>query len=352
MLLLLACRPAPDVEVVDVRDLGTLEQDDGIRARDGGYSVGHGGRSLWLYGDSILSLAGEDGSSWRDNTASWTEDLDAADGIAGFAQDEDALGAPREFFPPTEAEAAFDAAHTGEDCAEEPCGARYALWPGAAVSDGTRVLAFYGKIYGEPGEWSFYEIGEGIAVWDGEDVTRPELRPGTDEPTLGWLAEDGPTPGEGAAIDGDTLYAYSCEEGAAWSKPCKVACAPLDDALDPDAWRWWDGEAWVADAGDAAALFDGSSQMTVHRNEALGLWLAVYDSFDTIRLRTAERPEGPWSEEVDVAQAEVSWDGGFTYCGLAHPEYTRDTTELVTYYRSPADWEGEIRVLEVELGGR
>jgi hypothetical protein len=342
MWLLVACHPSPDVVVDEVVELGTLEQPESVRARDGGYSVGFQGRSLWLYGDCILSRAGEDGSSWRDNTGSWTEDLDASDGIAGFAQDEDGLGAPTEFFPQTAEEDAFDAAHAGEPCEQAPCGARYALWPGAAVDAGDRVLAFYGKIYGEPGEWNFYEIGAGLAEWDGETVTRAA--------DLGWLLEDGPTPGEGAAVDGDTLYAYACEEDG-WSKPCVVARAPLDDALDAGAWTWWDGEG-CGDRADAATLFDGASQMTVHFNASLGLWLAVYDSWDTIRLRTSPAPEGPWSAEVDVAKTEASWDGGMTYCGLAHPEYTRDTTEIVSYYRSPADWEGEIRLLEVTLSPR
>ena len=148
-----ACAPAAEVEVVGARDLGALEVTDAIRGRDGGYSVLAWERSVWAYGDSILAFEGEDGSAWRNNTASWTADRDAADGVTGFSERVDGLGAPIELLPRTAEEAEFNAAHDGGDPNyEEPCGARKMLWPGAMVDDPARgrVLVLYSMFYGEP----------------------------------------------------------------------------------------------------------------------------------------------------------------------------------------------------------
>lgn len=347
--LLLACTPAP-FAVLATHDDGPLETTPAVKARDGGYSVTFGERSVWTYGDSILSLSGEDGSSWRDNTFSWTLDRDASDGVSGFTEPVDALGAPMELFPETADEAAYNAAHRGDPC-EEPCGAREILWPMDAVEDQDRVLLFYDKIHGEPGEWNFFSRGYGVAVWEDPDSapTRPEARPGQDEPTLLFTR---PTDNYGmSALLLDQLYAYACEGEDGWDKPCRVARVPPQEVLDPAAWRFWDGAAWQADREVAAELFQGASQMTVRWNEALGAYLAVYmeGASGVVYGRVAPAPEGPWSDKVKLFKAEDA-QSGFPYSAVHHPEFDDGGTILVTYYRGTGDWTGEIRAVRVELG--
>ena len=358
LALLLACRDHADVTVISTRDLGPLEQADVIQGRDGGYSVLFGNQSVWAYGDTILSEEGEDGSAWRNNTASWTSDLDASDGVTGFDQAEDALGVPREFLPRTEEEEDYNLAHSGDAC-EDPCGAREALWPEDMVWDAARgrVLVFYTKIHGEPGEWNFWSMGYGIAEWVDFQTgpVRPEVRPGTDEPTLHWDA-DGPGWGAAAQVVDDDLYAWACDTDMV-SKPCHLARAPLADALDPDTWRYWDGDDWTADMDKVAKLFDGESQLSIHYNPTLDRYLAVYARWtdNRIYLRTAPAPEGPWSKEIAAFDAEPPLSGDFgVYCGMAHGEYMRDNggIELVSYYRSTTDWHGEVRVVEMEIASR
>lgn len=339
-------------------DLGPLEQDAAIKGRDGGYSVRWGDRSLWVYGDSILSLEGEDGSSWRNNTWSWTLDLDATDGITGFTQPVDALGAPLELFPQTEAEASFNEAHAGDPCAESPCGARYALWPMDLVWDAQRdrLLLFYDRIYGEPGAWNFWTTGYGLAVWSDFDAgpERPVVDPSAEDPTAFWQADEGNW-GDTALVVDDLLYAFACSQDG-WSKPCAVARVVLEDALTRDAWRYWDGETWQSDPGEAADLFDGESQLTIRWNAALGRYLALYARWGDNALygRVAPAPEGPWSDEVRLHEglAPATDDFGI-YCGLAHVEYAREDgrIQVASYYRSTGDWIGEIRLVELDLRG-
>lgn len=354
-LLFPGCRPDPGVVVLGTRDLGPLETTDAVRARDGGYSERFGDRTVWLYGDSILSLEGEDGEAWRDNTWSWSTDLDASDGVTGFDEPVDGLGAPVEFFPETAEEAVFNEAHKGDDC-EDPCGARRILWPMDAVYDAERdrVLVFYDKIYGEPGEWNFYSIGYGVAVWEAfdEPPSRPEVAPGTEEPTLLFTSEGDNFGAAALAVD-DWLYAYACASQGGFGKPCRVGRVPLADVLDRAAWHFWDGDAWVDDPDDGVTIFEGNSQLTVHHNPHLDAYLAVHvdGMTDDLVLRTAPAPEGPWSAQEFAFTAEPDQGDGFVYCGLGHEELAGDggRLEYVSYYRGTGDWTGEIRLVEVEI---
>ena len=75
------------------------------------YSAWVHGRSAWLYGDTALNQEGADGSTWRNNTASWTQDRDAFDGLQGFDEWSDAAETPVEFPPRTDAERALAELH-------------------------------------------------------------------------------------------------------------------------------------------------------------------------------------------------------------------------------------------------
>jgi hypothetical protein len=344
----------------DVRELPPLVFADSILSRDGGYSARFGDRSVWVFGDTPLRRAAADGHTWRSSTWSWTRDLDAADGIGDFQQVLDGNGAPGEFLPFTPDEAAFNAAHFNVDNCLSDCGHRFALWPGPVVVVGARALVFYVKIDARPGTWNFRSLGASIAVWDDpeKNPTRPSLRPDQPDPTL--LFPDG-EPGLAAAAlvarsdSVDQLYAYACES-ADLTAHCKVARAPVDNALDRAAWRFYAGGAgWSTDFHDAVRIFDGAPQLTVHFSPHLGKYLAVYGVplADDIAIRTADHPEGPWSDARVVgsglppSNTDVTWD----YAMLAHPELAVDggRREYLTYYRPLGGLDGEMRLVELSF---
>jgi hypothetical protein len=341
--------------IVASRDLGPLEQAATIQARDGGYSAVIAGRAVWLYGDSILSVTGADGSSWRNNTMSYTTDLDASDGITGFVERVDETGAPLEFLPRTAEEQAFNDAHSGDDC-QEPCGARWALWPGPIVEDAAhdRALIVYSKIYGEPGEWNFHSVGIGIAVWEdfAGEVSRPVVRPGTDHPTLLFTADEPPLSSAAVVRDGD-LYLFGCGGDG---KICKLARAPLAEVLDRAAWRFYAGDdSWSEDAEAAVGLFAAMDITTVHWNQRMNAWLAFYSpAFENrVMVRSAPELTGPWSPAAQVIESLAPTDDPdhVAYSGLGHSEYAREggRFEYLTYYRGTRPWHGELRLVEVEL---
>ncbi len=180
--------PDPEVRILEVADQGILETAPVIRGRDGGYSAVYEDRSVWLYGDTFFNEEDEYGYKLHGNSWSWTDDFDASDGINDFRERGDSVGTPENFFPLTTEEREFNDAHMNENCTQEPCGARWALWPADIIADPerNRMLVFYEKVYSEPGDFNFHGVGCSIAVWNDfyESTERPVFGPGEEYPTL------------------------------------------------------------------------------------------------------------------------------------------------------------------------
>ena len=359
LLVLAAChKSAPAAQVASVRDVGAVSFPAQVRARDGGYSVGWGSKSVWVFGDTTLRAPGEDGpsgTSWRSSTSSWTESLDASAGLRVDQQVPDSKGAPRELLPFTAEETAYNAAHRGTDCpAGSDCGARWALWPAAIVPDPARgrALLFYSKIAAKTGAYNFKGVGTSIASWAAPEAApvRSALRPGTAEPTL--LFPDGEPPlGAGGVVVADQLYAYGCA-CAGLRCPCLLGRAPLAAATDRAQWTFWNGSAFSADAAKAAPVFDGSPAVSVQFNAHLGRYLALYSIpvGNDIGLRTADRPEGPWSDQLTVTSTPPPpTAGAWNYAGVGHPELAKDSgrIEYLSYFHDLGNFDGEMKLLEI-----
>ncbi len=347
----------PALRIVDVTDLGLLETNAIIRGRDGGYSGVFRNRSIWLYGDTVLEQEGEDGQTWRHNSWSWTSDLNAADGVTGFQERVDAVAAPKEFFPLTPTEKAFNDAHLQNGCVEEPCGARWALWPGAMVNDfiHDRALIFYSKIYAEPGDLNFRAVGYSVAVWDDFEAEpiRPEFQNVPDEPMLLFGAND-PSFGSAAIVVDSTLYIYGRGHDNI-SKPIHIAKVVLAKALDLSAWQFYnDKERWTANLEASGPVFNGNDIMSIWYNTYLGKFIAIYSKplGRDVVLRTADKPEGPWSSELKIFKAKKpASENGWIYDALAHPEYSRADGRLnyLTYSRVTGFFASEVRLVSVEI---
>ena len=344
ILLLAACKPdGPPVRSAE--EIGVVEQSADIQGRDGGQSARLFGRSVWTFGDTVLNVPDEEGRNWHHNSVSWTDDDDASDGLSGFVEPLDSVGAPAYLIPPTDEEAAFNDAHYDDGDCEEPCGARYAVWPGSPVWDeeNAKAILFYGVIYAEPGDFNFEGRGEGIAVWSDLDAT-PERG------DLIWQADDGEW-GNTAAIVDDHLYTFSCVQQG-WDRPCVLGRAPLDQILSRDAWTVWTGSGWSADSDDAETLFDGAPIMGLSYNSYLQSWLLVYSAplSEDIVARTAPELTGPWSRET-VLYTVTGEDA--PYDAVQHSEWSEDggRVEYITWSRSTGEgWFGaEFALLRVEL---
>jgi hypothetical protein len=333
-------------------EIGVVDKSTWIEGRDGGQSGLVGGKSVWTYGDTVLTAPDASGSNWHHNSFGVTDDLEASDGITALSSPADSIGAPRYLIAPTAEEQAFNDAHAGDDCAEKPCGARWAVWPGPPVFDAARNRALipYGLVYAEPGDFNFHGVGQSFAMWDNLDdaPVRPIVDASHEHPDL-VFHEGEPGWGIAPVIQGDDLFVFACDGGL--SKPCQLARVPLDKVLDRRSFRYFDGSGWRDRSEAAAALFDGAPILSISHCDHLGAWLAVYaPPFDhRIVARTAPELTGPWSDEATLY---VAPEEHAPYDAVHHAEYEeeRGRVQYITYSRPTSGWFGsEFAIVRVAL---
>jgi hypothetical protein len=215
-----------------------------------------------------------------------------------------------------------------------------------------RALVFYGKVYSEGGFFKFRSAGESVAVWRKFDEPPDRgIDPVTGEaPILFKAGARGFSNAQ--VIEADVLYAYGCESKG-FVKPCRVARVRLGDVLDARAWSYYAGEiGWIKDSAAAVPVIEANNIMSVAYNRYLGTYLAVYipPITNRVMMRTAPRPEGPWSDAVEAFPTRPPMNV-WVYDALAHPEYERDggRIQYVTYSVTTSKTTSEVRLVEVEL---
>lgn len=362
VVIVAADRPLPGPGPIQgVEDLGPVRWDHRILGRDGGLSARWRDTTVWVFGDTITSVAGGDGDRWSNNSSAVTTDLDASDGIALVppkgVEHLDGAGLPGEYLPLSAAERAFNVRNDPARCGTAPvgeCGQQYFLWPGPVVPDPGRHRILFFLTAGRRGGSieAFQDWGSGIVAWDAESdrTTRPEQGPGAGVPADERWTMFGPGEtryGTMAFTVGDTLYAYGCDNAGPFRFHCRVARVPLGRALDRAAWRFYAGRrGWSADPRRAVRIFDGGHSGTVFYNRHLHRYMAVY-GFTTAEYRTAPHPWGPWSPPVRMFST-VPPVKDFNYFVLAHPEYGDGRVLYLTYSR-PTEIGWELRLTRVTL---
>jgi hypothetical protein len=326
-------QPRPP-RITRAREMGKLSLPASVTARDVGASALVGGRVLWTFGDTLLKAPAEDGERMRSNTAA----LGRVSNPLNLEEPLDAEGAPKPLLPFTDEEAQYN---HGSGRPDE----RIALWPGSVVADGKGGgLVYYSKLYVRPGELNYEQIGVGLArVVAGETVAKRD-------PGLIFKAPE-PAFDSGALVLDSDVYVYGCTPDGSLDFPCLVARAPLARAKDRAAYRFWDGSDWTSDLGGARPVLRGpSSGLTVSRSDHLGRYIAVYSEIfsNRVLLRTAPRPEGPWSDPVEAYNGPAP-PQGTNYAAREHPELARDGGRaiVVSYYHPTGSLTGEMRLVEL-----
>lgn len=296
--------------------------------RDGAASIVLGGKVLWAFGDTFTAHGGVRSSAAYATLARPTDvDEPLVDGV------------PHQFVPFTPAERADDAAATD--------GSTWVIWPSEMVAtSSTSALVFSTKFRATPHGWT-----------DGSLVVS-EVRAGSTasvrkaEP----IAGTGRNYAAGIYERNGTVYLHDCggvnvapelSERLGATLPilasaplpnptdgrCRLAKVPTAKATDPAAYRYWNGAAWLADPLLAVGVVPGSqSGMSVawspKRKRYVALSTPGYSP--EIRMSTAPRPEGPWSEPRTIYTAETD-----IYAVRVHPHLSSPdlATMGVTYFR-------------------
>jgi len=350
----------PNLTIVSVKDLGTLPTNPDILGRDGGYSTLFQGYSVWLYGDTFLANPNADNFTLISDSWSYTQDLNAQAGISGFQEPLDSAGAPSMILPETPAEQAFNATHIGANC-QQPCGARYALWPASVTVDPAtgNALAFYSLVYALPGPFNFTNLGTSVANWQSlnQQPQRPTISPPVvpAHPDL-LFNQNEPPFGSASLISNGMLYVYGCGNPAnGLDKSCWLGKVAPANILNRSAWSYYAGNGtWTSQLSQAVPVFVGDSILSVSWNSYLQQYVAVYSaSFSqSVMIRTAPNPEGPWSLAIVAFTAMQPSGGGNVYDAHAHSEYDANGGQIiyVTYSRStPAPFTSEVRLVSIQL---
>jgi Domain of unknown function (DUF4185) len=363
VLAMLSCNsnPGPPVAatVASTTDLGPIPTNPDILGRDGAYSALFQGYSVWLYGDTFLANPNADGRGLISDSWSFTMDLNAPDGISGFQERLDSAGAPAMILPETPAEYTFNQEHNGNPCQVQPCGARWALWPAAIVTDpsSNQALVFYGVVSALPGSFNFQGIGSSVAVW--QDFSQQPQRPTFNPPIVSnhpdlMFTENEPAFGSAAFVNQGTLYVYGCGIPSNSSdKGCRLAKVDPASVLNRSAWMFYAGNgSWSSQDSDAVSVIPDANILSVSWNDYLQQYVAVYSQLfsQNVNLRTAPNPEGPWSREVTAFEAMQPTSGN-VYDAHAHSEYDLNggQTIFVSYSRATGEFTSEVRLVEVQL---
>jgi len=325
---------APNAAVVQVTDLGAIAGFPNVVGRDGGYSGMFQGRSVWLFSDTFLPKPNVDGRTLISDTWAWTTDLKT------FQERDDTTGDPAMLLTETAFEHQYNQTHLAN-------GDRWALWLGSMVYDSSRnrALIWYFEVHAAPGNFNFYGTGSSVAIWS--DVNQSPVR----DTTLLFTQTE---PGFGAAslIDSGYLYVYGCGTSSS-RKPCPLGRVDPANVTDRSAWTYYAGHGnWSPRLSDAISVFSGDDIITVAWNAYLGAYVAVYSAplSNDVMLRTAPRPEGPWSGEKRLFSAMAPQGGGTIYDALAHPEFDNGPTMYVSYTRATGEFSAEVRLVSITLG--
>ncbi|EXG81799.1 DUF4185 domain-containing protein [Cryptosporangium arvum] len=346
----------PAVPAVRAVELGPIDQDGRVTARDNGQSTAYGDRSVWVFGDTVL----RDPEGFLSNSAASTTDRRAADGV-------DLSGSvPTPVITHTPSESAFELAHGG-DCspaADLYCGAKFAFWPGPVIADPRRgrVLIFYVKLCRDGGEGTPCSgtygrpLGTGIAALDMRTRRVTRLDASRSNPVL---SVEGPDPtmffppsdayNTAALTIGGDAYVYG-----ACSERCHLARVPLDRIGDRSRWRFYSGreadgqERWSAETGAAVDTVEaGAAGNTVFPVRGLNGWLNVYLPYgdNVMRAQVGASPSGPWSPDFPLFTTRGA---DVNYAGFGHPEYAErdDLVQYVTYFQADT---GDLRLVKLTL---
>ncbi len=133
------------------------------------------------------------------------------------------------------------------------------------------------------------------------------------------------------SADDNYVYAFGTPSGRGGT----VYLSRVDQmsVLDQAAYEYWNGSAWVLNRPSAATpilpgktttfwfftrkTYPSVGEMSVQYNTYLNQYVMMYaDSANNVVMRTADRPEGPWSEPTTVATS-VQYPG--LYAPMMHP---------------------------------
>lgn len=323
--LLSGCSTAP--RMVKVEFHGSIwsqgQQQAGVLFQDGAQSIPVNGGTLWLFGDTFFGKP----------PVSAPPDLSESQGACGTTIA--FMEAGRTNLPPhlnyflNASGAVTNPLSLFRDETPE----RFRIWPLGGIGIGPNVYLYYSMIEktAGPGPWNFRGVGGGLAVAEGPLQPFKRLRPGGN-----WRFPVEPIQ---VLHEGRTLYLF---EISSRPKGLILARVAEEQVENPAAYEFLDGDQWTTNRAAAkVVLREAYGQVSVVWSPALRCYLMATSSdfFHPleIQLRTARRPEGPWSPPLRIAVPDLPGETTtLVYGTFLHPELSCESSPhfIATFCRT------------------
>ena len=343
-------KPAPEWD-------GIFARKKGWTGADGCYSVELGdGRTLWLYSDTWVGTVAEGkhakGSHLVNNSIGLQPTTAEGkppkhDSLEFFWRKPGKGGKPRAWIEPDLPVKADDPQATGKSW--------YWLLDGCMITPpggGKKLLVFLmhmgRKKEGGEGVFNFRMLGGSLAVisnpladpsqWKITQAVNPHSRrSGTDD--ISWATALYHSGSAGPGEPG-MLYIYGIRDVKGLNKQVVLAKAPASRADDFSTWRFFTGKGWSEKSSDGVKITDQA--VNEHTVESISYKgknrLVLVESQPVfgkhVLVRTAAKPEGPWSEFKKVflvTNLEKGKHKRFTYAGKGHAHLSTPGDLLISY---------------------
>lgn len=207
------------------------------------------------------------------------------------------------------------------------------LWPGPGYKIGNLVLLTFTRlIQQKPGMFGFRVVGsqawfilnplQNPIEWQISKVSFPHMPPGVKFGTGAFLRYEG------------FLYAYVVIEPGIHD--VYLARWHQNDIVEMNLMKpsWWSGTNWSLSLNDACVIIKAlQTEFSVCKGFDSRFWLVSVEGIGAtdVFLRTAIKPEGPWSEpKIIYHPPESDRDSIFVYSAKAYP-YHRNQDFVFTY---------------------
>jgi hypothetical protein len=306
---------------------------------------GVNGKTQLAFGDTFSgpNMTGD----WRSNVLLLSEDTNLTDGLSLLN-----TGPAFQFIPAARGEVFF----IGSEVTNIPTSAIYA-------NNNNYVNYMSVKSWDSPGRWTtnYSAISQYNPATDRWVLQRSTIRPaGVFRAQKAYSAGDQNfqqmayvLQPESKVVAGEPRYVYAFGTPAGRAGSAYLSRVPEGDLTNLRAYEYWNGSRWVGDQARATAIIGDStrstglfgfaidlandpnflggylagftgaktggnvSEMSVQYNEYLDKYVVLYgNGANNVILRTADTPEGPWSDPITIATS-VQYPG--LYAPMIHP---------------------------------
>ncbi len=273
---------------------------------DGAYSVPlPDGRSAWLFGDTILGQPQADGSlkpSAFINNSIIVQDGDKLTALHGGSNVH-----PAAMITPTNPATWY--------------------WPGGGLVEGNKLRVFLLQLKragnGAPG-FDFTGIGHAIAT-----LSLPDLKVEAVAPLPFVSKVDY---GGSFVAEGNYTYIYGLEDlqGVKYGHVARVAQGQLVTGK----WQFYDGANWSSDPLSSTRIISDVSNLSVFKHGKGYVLVGMETGFGfgkNILAYYSCSPTGPWTGRTVLYTVPEATGSVITYLAIAHPEFSKDGTMLISY---------------------